>query len=236
MGVVAERELLIRNLVRLRRAQARQPDSDELPAVRADLEALVGASVPRAFAARVLGVSRAALDKRIARGDVPVVLTRDGRREVAVSMLVDLADAVEQVERPTGARSALGAVLDRQRADAQTLALDDLLPAVHLAERDAHPHRRAELRSLAYHRVVARKLTPGLVADARQRLARWREQGRIHPNYAAAWERLLGQPLPVIAAAVTADDQASRDLRQNSPFAGALTAAERERAQAAVDR
>jgi hypothetical protein len=106
MGAVAERELLIRNLVRVRRAQAQQPDSDELPAVRADLEALVGGSVPRALAARVLDVSRTALDRRIDPCDAPVVLTRDGRREVPVSALVDLADAVESAETTAGAKSA----------------------------------------------------------------------------------------------------------------------------------
>src|SRR5215218_7905870 len=75
VGVVADRELLIRSLVRLRRAEHAQPGSRELPEVRAELETLVGPSVPRALAARVLGVSRTALDRRIDRGDVPVLIT-----------------------------------------------------------------------------------------------------------------------------------------------------------------
>ena len=90
MTVGVEKELLIHNLVRLRRAHIRQPDIPELPQVRSDLESLVGGSVPRALAARVLGVSQTALDKRIARGDVPVVITSVGRREVPLALLVGL--------------------------------------------------------------------------------------------------------------------------------------------------
>ena len=137
---------------------------------------------------------------------------------------------------PGGARSALGAVSDRQRAAAQELDLDELLPRRYLAGRDDHPHRRAELLSLAYHRALARKLDDALVANARQRLTRWQSHHRINDAYAQASERLLDQPVPEIARVITADDQTGRDLRQNSPFAGALSEAERQRAAAAVAR
>jgi hypothetical protein len=231
VGVVADRELLIRNLVRLRRAEHTQPGSPELPAVRADLETLVGPSVPRALAARVLGVSRTALDRRIDRGDVPELITRDGRREVPVGALVELADAVEHTPTPPGAKSALGAVLDRQRREAEQIPADELLPARYLRDADRHAHRAAELRALAYHRAVARRLTPTLIADARKRLARWRAQGRIHPRYAAEWDRLLCSPPTRIARVIVADNQRGRDLRQNSPFAGALSEPERRRVE-----
>lgn len=236
VGVIANRELLIRNLVRLRRAEDAQPDSPELPQVRADLETLVGASVPRALAARVLGVSRTALDRRIDRGDVPVLITRDGRTEVPVGSLVDLAEAVERTPPPPGAKSTLGAVLDHQRRDAEQIPTDALLPARYLRDARKHTHRGAELRALAYHRAVARRLTPSMVADARKRLARWRAQGRIHPLYATAWERLLSQPPQKIARAIIVDNQRGRDLRQNSPFAGALSQAERRRVEEAAGR
>ena len=103
--------------------------------MRADLEDMVGPSVSRALAARVLGVSRAALDARISRGDVPVLLTREGRREVPLRALVELANDVECMPPQPGAKSQLGAVLDRQRQDAEHIPIDELLPARYLRDR-----------------------------------------------------------------------------------------------------
>src|SRR5829696_1034584 len=153
MGAVAHREQLIRSLVQLRRAEASAPDSPDLLAVRETLEDIVGQTVSRALAARVLGVSQTALDRRIQRGDVPVVPTERGRREVPVRALVDLAGAVEALgTMQDGAQSALGAVLDRRRRDAEQLDPDDILPPRYLRTADRHGHRRAELRAIAYHR------------------------------------------------------------------------------------
>lgn len=42
------------------------------------------------------------------------------------------------------------------------------------------------------------------------------------------WERLLGAPVEELLAALTSRSPHSRDLRQNSPFAGVLSEAERE--------
>jgi len=236
MTVVADRERLVRDLVRLRRAQSQQPGNADLATVRADLETMVGGSVSRALAARVLNVSRPALNKRIDLGDVPTVFARDGRWEVPVGALVDLAEAVERVPAGSPARSALGAVLDARRAAADSLLDEDVLPAAYLREPVTHTHRRPELLSLAAHRLIARRLTPQLVADARTRLTRWRQQERIHPTYADAWERLLTLPVDEIARALVEDDERSRDLRQNSPFAGALTEPERRRVTEVVSR
>jgi hypothetical protein len=43
------------------------------------------------------------------------------------------------------------------------------------------------------------------------------------------WERLLDAPVEDLLAALTSRSPRSRDLRQNSPFAGVLSAEERER-------
>lgn len=236
MSAVAERERLVRNLVRLKHAQSRQPDNEDLAAVRADLEAMVGGSVSRALAARVLNVSRQALAKRIEQGEVPSVITRDGRSEVPVGALVDLAVAVDQARGGSRAQSALGAVLDAQRRAADALDDEDLLPAEQLSEGRLHSHRQAELLSLAYHRAIAKGLSPQRIADARARLVRWRLQGRIHPTYGDAWERLLTLPVQEIASVIVADDDRGRDLRQNSPFAGALSEPERRRVARSVLR
>ena len=75
-----------------------------------------------------------------------------------------------------------------------------------------------------------------MVVDARKRLARWRAQGRIPPRHAAEWERLLSLPPDKLARAIITDSARGRDLRQNSPFAGALTEPERRRAEQAAAR
>jgi hypothetical protein len=96
-------------------------------------------------------------------------------------------------------------------------------------------HRKAELQGLAYHRLVARRLDEQLVDDASRRLRRWREEGRIHPRWADEWERILALPLPRIARAIGADSERGVELRQSSPFAGALTQQERRRVLRAVE-
>ena len=88
-------------------------------------------------------------------------------------------------------------------------------------------HATAERRSLAYHRAVAARLDEPLVARARQTLDRWVSLGTITPRYERRWRELLDRPIPELAAAITADDERGRDLRQASPFAGVLSAPER---------
>ena len=91
------------------------------------------------------------------------------------------------------------------------------------------PHRLAEARSLAYHRVIAECILadPALVDAARVRIAEWRREGRMHEAYLAAWEALLAGPREALLASITADDEAARALRQTTPFAGALDPRER---------
>jgi hypothetical protein len=43
------------------------------------------------------------------------------------------------------------------------------------------------------------------------------------------WERLLDGPLSELLASLTSPSQRSRELRQNSPFAGLLTEESRQR-------
>ena len=92
----------------------------------------------------------------------------------------------------------------------------------------SHAHRTAELRSIAFHRLVAERLDKALVALARDRVERWlTDDGPVPALWAKRWLVLLDQPLPVIASALTEDSEKMRDLRQNTPFAGALTPRER---------
>ena len=92
-------------------------------------------------------------------------------------------------------------------------------------------HRLLEIRSLALHALVARKLAsePHLIEVARQNLARWRAKQADPPDYLDEWEELLARPLAQVLERITAMDAEATRLRQSSPFAGVLTADERER-------
>ena len=74
------------------------------------------------------------------------------------------------------------------------------------------------------------------VDEARRRLWRWEERGRIHPRWARQWRTILEQPTEVIADVLAADTERSRALRQSSPFAGALTEHERRAVLAGVEQ
>jgi hypothetical protein len=204
---MTSREGLIRDVVMLRRAHHRHPADDDLARVRADLERAVGPTVSRAASARLLGVSQTALDRWIEAGDVPAVLTPRGRREVPLHALVELIDAVEA--RPDR-RRPLGSALRERRA------------AERPPSRAADPgsHRDAELRGLAYHRAVIPHLDDAAIADALVRLRRWRDDGRIHPRYADAWETLLRGPREQLVRAIAQDGDDGVALRQSSPLAG----------------
>lgn len=219
------RDRLLDDLAHLHRAEARARD-DDVRAVRRDLMALVGSTVPRAASARALGVSQTALDRWVARGEVPVVITPAGRREVPTGALVELIASVRE-RTEAGERHPLAAALrDRRRREAAIArGHGGLIRAI---DADAG-HRRAELRGLAYHRALADRLDEAMIRAARDRLHRWRDEERIHPRYADRWEVLLSHPLPDIAAAIAADDDKTAALRQSSPFAGMLDERERER-------
>jgi hypothetical protein len=211
-----ESEQFVRGAARLRRAQRRHPDDEDLAAVRVDLERAAGPTVGRATTARLLGVSQPALDRWIAVGRIPAVLTPTGRREVPVATVVDLLDAL--AAQPAGERYPLAAVLGGERSGQRRPP-----------GRSPVGHQTAEQRGLAYHRAVARRLDDGVIADAVARLRRWRAEGRIHPRYADEWEALLTGPRSRLRTAITTDGDYAAALRQSSPFAGTLSEDERRR-------
>ena len=87
-------------------------------------------------------------------------------------------------------------------------------------------HRLIDERSLAFHRLVAKKLrSDATVLDlARANLDRWKASAspRVRPVL-AEWRALIDAPLAVL----TGEDERATRLRQSSPFAGALTSGER---------
>jgi len=224
MGVVDRKQELFENIVRLRRAGRRLLGDRDIAAVRVTLERELGETVSRRLAARVLGVSHTALDRWIKEGDLPVLYSSQGRLEVPVPALLDLYEAVETERSERPRRHPLTATMARRRDAARRLHVDGLS---NVGKRSGHD--RARTRGLAYHRAVARGLRRPMVAEARHVLFRWQEQGRIDKRYAERWERLLDRPIPEIRRALMDESPDADDLRQNSPFAGALSEPERRR-------
>lgn len=87
-----------------------------------------------------------------------------------------------------------------------------------------NPQRLAEARSLRYHREIARRMAsePAIREDARARVASWLETGRVARECAVRWRELLDGPIEELLAVMEDPGERARDLRQVSPFAGAL--------------
>ena len=82
------------------------------------------------------------------------------------------------------------------------------------------------------HVLAARRVgaDPALLARARTTLDRWIERYGEHPPTAIIeWRALLACPWPEIAARTTALTEEGARLRQSSPLATLLSAAERRR-------
>jgi hypothetical protein len=222
----------IESIARLRRAERLADESlrGEIADAREFLEGLVGPTVRPADAARLLGVSQPALHRWIENGEISTVISPEGRREIPLSELVQLLDDIEKLDAK-GARPISRLVRERHRRSNEDIDIDRLLP-----RRRPRDHRLPELQALAYHRLIGERLDEQLVDEARRRLARWRVSGRIDPRWADAWARLLTKPIPGVAKAIGADTKRARELRQTSPFAGALTEQERQRLLRAVEQ
>jgi hypothetical protein len=91
------------------------------------------------------------------------------------------------------------------------------------------PHRLAEERSVAYHRVIAERLQrqPEILASAHQRVQTWLASGTEAPFYARKWSEILAGDPSSIASFLTERSELADELRHSSPFAGALDPRER---------
>ncbi len=91
-------------------------------------------------------------------------------------------------------------------------------------------HRLAEERSVAYHRAIAARLEqePAVLEKARQRVGRWLQaEGVPPPFYAQKWAEILAAEPAVVATFLVERSELADELRQSSPFAGALSPQER---------
>lgn len=225
MGI-RERERILENIGRLRRAEKEIPSAD-VATVREDLESQLGGTVSRSQSASLLGVSHTALNNWIAAGDVPVVISERGRKEVPIPTLLELQERVDE-ERKSGRRKlhTLEPVMKEARRRAERMRPRATVSG---SRRRSDPHRMPELRALAYHRAIAPRLRRPMIDAAQRKLGRWTRDGRIAPRYAQLWEDVFAMPMVEIRKAITADDERGRDLRQNSPLAGLLSEPERRK-------
>lgn len=95
---------------------------------------------------------------------------------------------------------------------------------------EINPHRVHEIRSRVFHAIIAEKArrNPQILARARERVAAWeRDGGPTHPTWTRHWRDLLAQDDTTVLDAIVGDDEQMRDMRQSTPFAGALTEEER---------
>lgn len=220
-----ERKKLIESVARLRRAEQATRNLD-VAVVREDLEEQLGGMIARSMAAELLGVSHTALNNWIAAGDVPVVISERGRKEIPLPAFFELYERVSE-EREAGRRKLHvlePIMLEPRRRAARMRAGRGLV-----GDRRVAGHGTAELRGLAYHRALAPRLRRPMIEEAQRKVARWKRDGRIDPRYAEAWEEVFSMPVAEIRKVISADDERGRDLRQNSPLAGLLSEPERRK-------
>ena len=91
-------------------------------------------------------------------------------------------------------------------------------------------HRLAEERSLAYHRVIAERLRtqPEILEKARERVRTWAAASdSANRFYTRKWAEILAGDIASIASFLTERSELAIELRQSTPFAGALRPQER---------
>ena len=90
-------------------------------------------------------------------------------------------------------------------------------------------HARIDERSLAMHRLVARKLraNPAVLDEARDNLRRWQKMDGSPVLTLSEWEDILSGSAAQVAELLEERSERATRLRQSSPFAGTLTETER---------
>jgi len=119
----------------------------------------------------------------------------------------------------------------KRKRDAGLKSVRRWEPEERTGTRPYSDHRILDARSLAMHCKIAQKITrdPTLLNQARANLERWIvKSGDRQPPYLREWQQILERPLPEIAELITSMSEDATRLRSSSPFAGVLTASERE--------
>lgn len=122
-------------------------------------------------------------------------------------------------------------VYRKRKRDAGLKSVRRWEPEEGVGKRRYSDHRILDARSLAMHCKIAQKITrdPNLLNKAKTNLERWSaKSGDPRPQYLREWEQILERPWPEIAELITSMSEDATRLRSSSPFAGVLTADERD--------
>ncbi len=133
-------------------------------------------------------------------------------------------------DNPMTAAERMRAYRKRKR-DAGLKSVRRWEPEEGVGTRRYSDHRILDARSLAMHCKIAQKITrdPNLLNIAKTNLERWNSKSKDpQPQYLREWEQILERPWPEIAELITSMSEDATRLRSSSPFAGVLTAAERD--------
>ena len=140
-----------------------------------------------------------------------------------------------RTKKPKTAAERMRAYRKRKR-DAGFKSVRRWEPAEGTGGRQYSDHRILDARSLALHWRIAQKISrePALINKAKANLERWSAKApEPKPRYLREWQQILERPWPEIAEIITSMRDESTRLRSSSPFAGVLTAEEREQVYAA---
>ena len=205
MGVVERNTELFKRMLRLRRAERAHPDDRDISTVRAEIERELGDVLTRSMAAQLLGIHHSSLQRWIDSGDLPLVLSKTGRKGIPVSAAAALYEALN--DRPSGEKRERRARqhrieplmleshryaerLDPTGARSRPMMMKMTKKNVSSSRgRSQDRHRRADRRSLAYHRAVAKRLRRPMVDAARRQIWQWQREGRIDDRYATRLAR-----------------------------------------------
>lgn len=124
----------------------------------------------------------------------------------------------------------------KRKRDAGLKSVRHWEPADGAGVRQYSDHRILDARSLAMHCKIAQKISrdPDLLDKARANLERWSAKSEEPvPQYLREWREILERPWPEIAELITTMSDDATRLRSSSPFAGVLSAGERNQIYAA---
>ena len=119
----------------------------------------------------------------------------------------------------------------KRKRDAGLKSVRRWEPAERISAHAYSDHRILDARSLAMHCKIVQKITrdPALLDKAKANLERWTaKSGDQPPQYLHEWQKILERPWPEIAELITGMTEDATRLRSSSPFAGVLTASERD--------
>lgn len=136
---------------------------------------------------------------------------------------------------PKSAAERMRAYRKRKR-DAGLKSVRHWEPADAMSVRQYSDHRILDARSLAMHCKIAMKISraPELLETAKANLERWSAKSdESQPQHLREWQEILDRPWPEIAELITNMGEDATRLRSSSPFAGVLTAEERDQIYAA---